>query len=211
MAMFQDRREAGCMLGERLSRLGLGDRVVVRAVASGGIPVAHEIAKVLGAPLDVLLARKVRAPGIQGYGLGAVVSGGVTVFNEELLAELRLTSGALEPVCKRALAELERREQRRRNGDESADIVGKTVVLVDDGVETGATLYAAVLATRALAPSYIVCAVPTSARDSVARLEEVADRVVALATPQPYRGVDAAYAENLDPVHACGIDAAHAA
>lgn len=143
MAMLRDRREAGQVLGERLSGLGFDPSVVVLGIANGRIQVARGAARVLSAPLDVPPVRRLRAPGIHGYGLGAVASGGATVFNEERLGELRLTEAALEPVRKRALAELERRERLLHHGEGSADLAGKTVVLVDDGVETGATLYAA--------------------------------------------------------------------
>jgi predicted phosphoribosyltransferase len=193
--IFRNRVEAGAALGERLRELGFHEDVVVLALPRGGVPVAREVAVALGAPLDVLIVRKIGAPFNPELALGAIAFGGVTVYNEELLAELGLDKASLEGVRLRELAELERRERAYRGGRPLPDLKDKTVVLVDDGVATGATMHAAVTATRALHPKRVVVAVPTSATDSAARLEAVADRVVALATPEPYFGVGAWYAE----------------
>lgn len=193
MKLFQDRREAGQGLGERLARLGLGNNLLVFGLAGGGIPVATEVAKCLGVAMEVLLVRRLRAP-FRDITVGAVGFGGVTVYNEESLAELRPDARGIAQTRLRELAELGRQERHYRGSRPLPDVTGKTVVLVDDGIDTGATMYAAALAVRALAPGRIIAAVPTSARDSVARLEEVADRVVALVTPQPYGGVAGSYA-----------------
>ena len=183
------------MLGERLKALGLVEDVVVLALPRGGVPVAREVAAALHAPLDVLVVRKIGAPFNPELALGAIAFGGVTVYNEQLLAELGIEEAELDGVRRREQAELERRERAYRGERPPPDLEGKTVVLVDDGVATGATMHAAVTATRALHPRRVVVAVPTSARDSYARLAEVADRVVALATPEPYFGVGAWYEE----------------
>jgi predicted phosphoribosyltransferase len=193
--IFRDRIEAGIALAERLRALGLHEDVVVLALPRGGVPVAHEVAVALDAPLDVLVVRKIGAPFNPELALGAIAFGGVTVYNEQLLAELGLEEAELDGVRRREQSELKRREHAYRGERPMPDLTGKTVVLVDDGMATGATMHAAVTATRALHPKRIVVAVPTSARDTVARLEEVADRVVALATPEPYFGVGAWYEE----------------
>ena len=195
MKIFRNRAEAGAALAERLRELGLHEDVVVLALPRGGVPVAREVAVALDAPLDVLIVRKIGAPFNPELALGAIAFGGVTVYNDALLAELGLDKASLEGVRRREHAELERRERAYRGERPMPDLKGKTVVLVDDGVATGATMHAAVTATRALHPKRIVVAVPTSATDSAARLAEVADRVVALATPEPYFGVGAWYEE----------------
>jgi predicted phosphoribosyltransferase len=141
-----------------------------------------------------LSVRKLGAPFNPALALGAIAYGGGTVYNDGLLAQLRPDEAALEGIRVRELEELGRRERTYRAGRPPLAIVGATVVIVDDGMATGATMHAAVVATRALAPARIIVAVPTAALDAVERLERVEDRVVALATPEPYFGVGAWYA-----------------
>lgn len=191
--IFRDRVEAGAALGERLNALGLGENVVVLGLPRGGVPVAREVAAVLHAPLDVLVVRKLGAPFNPELALGAIAFGGVTVYNRELVEALGLDQSALDGERRREQAELERRERAYRGELPMPDLEGKTVVLVDDGIATGATMQAAITATRALHPTRIVAAAPTSACDTFARLEQVADFVVVLATPEPYLGVGAWY------------------
>jgi predicted phosphoribosyltransferase len=195
MKLFRDRTDAGARLGERLRTPRLGKDVIVLGLPRGGVPVAREVAAALEAPLDVLVVRKIGAPFNPELALGAIAFGGVTVYNESLLRELGLDAADLEGVRSREQAELTRRERAYRGDRPMPSLAGKTVVLVDDGIATGATMHAAVTATRALQPKRIVVAVPTSAVDSVTRLEGVADRVIALATPEPYFGVGAWYEE----------------
>jgi predicted phosphoribosyltransferase len=172
---------------------GVGSDVLVLGLPRGGIPVACEVGAALGAPVDALVVRKLGAPFNPELALGAIAYGGVTVYNDELLASLDLDEAELRPVRARELAELERRERAYRAGRLPLAVAEATVVLVDDGMATGATMHAAVVATRALAPARIIVAVPTAATDAVERLERVADQVVALATPEPYFGVGAWY------------------
>jgi predicted phosphoribosyltransferase len=191
--IFRDRREAGKQLGERLRELQLGRNLIVLGLPRGGVPVALEVAKALAAPLDVIVVRKIGAPFNPELALGAVAFGGVTVWNDALLRELRIDESDLESTLNREQAELQRREQAYRGAEPMPDLKGLTVVLVDDGIATGATMHAAVLATRSLHPRSVIAAVPTSSVDSVERLEAVADGVLALATPEPYYGVGAWY------------------
>jgi putative phosphoribosyl transferase len=195
MKIFRDRTEAGMELGRRVARLGLTGPVIVLGLPRGGVPVACEVAAALAAPVDVLVVRKLGAPFNPELAVGAIAFGGVTVYNEQLLEQLGLDSQALESIRARELEELERRERAYRGSKPPPDLAGKTVVVVDDGVATGATMHAAVLACRKLEPRRVLVAVPTAAVDAVARLTEVADRVIAVHTPEPYFGVGAWYAE----------------
>jgi len=195
MQIFRDRKDAGLRLAKRLRSLRLGRDVIVLGLPRGGVPVALEVAMALGAPLDLIVVRKLGARFNPELALGAVAFGGVTVYNEVLLRDLGLGKDDLEDTRSRELKELERRERAYRGARPMPDLAGKTVVLVDDGIATGATMLAAVAATRALHPKRVIVAVPTSAVDSAARLETVADRVIALATPEPYYGVGAWYEE----------------
>jgi putative phosphoribosyl transferase len=178
-----------------LRELRLGKNVIVLGLPRGGVPVALEVAAALHAPLDVIVVRKIGAPFNPELALGAVALGGVTVLNDALLRELRIDETDLEAARSRECAELERRERAYRGTRSMPELGGTTVVLVDDGIATGATMHAAVLATRAMSPRSVIVAVPTSAVDSVERLEAVADGVIALATPDPYYGVGAWYEE----------------
>jgi len=192
--IFRDREEGGRELGLRLRALGVHDDLLVLGLPRGGVPVACEAAAVLAAPVDVLVVRKLGAPHNPELAVGAIAFGGVTVYNDELLEMLNLTEQDLEPTRRRELAELTRRERAYRGGAAPLAVTNRTVILVDDGVATGATMHAAVLATRRLGPQRIIVAAPTAASDSVARLERVADRVVVLETPEPYYAVGAWYA-----------------
>jgi putative phosphoribosyl transferase len=195
MTIFRDRSDAGQRLGLRLQQLGIAGEPIVLALPRGGVPVACQVAAALGAPVDVLVVRKLGAPGNPELAVGAIALGNVTVYNERLLAELELDEPALAPIREREGIELGRRERAYRGDRPPPVLEGKTVIIVDDGVATGATMHAAVLAARQLRPREIVVAVPTSAADSILRLENVADRVVALSMPEPYESVDASYAQ----------------
>jgi predicted phosphoribosyltransferase len=193
MQIFADRIAAGRSLGQRLVELGISGQIVVLGLPRGGIPVAREVAAALGAPVDALIVRKLGAPFNPELALGAVAYGGMTVYNHDLLAQLDIDEAALDSIRSRELAELERRERAYRGDRRPPEVAGATVVIVDDGMATGATMHAAVVATRALSPARVLVAVPTAAIDAVERLERVADQVVVLATPEPYFGVGAWY------------------
>ncbi len=193
MKLFHDRVEAGNELGARLARLGLTGPVLVLGLPRGGVPVACEVAAALDAPVDVLVVRKLGAPFDPELAVGAVALGGVTVYNSSLLRELGLDEEDIAATRARELAELARREQAYRGAKPPPDLAGRTVVIVDDGIATGATMNAAVVAARNSSPRRVIVAAPTSAVDAVARLEDVADRVVVLHMPEPYLGVGAWY------------------
>ncbi len=154
---------------------------------------AAAVADELDAPLDVLVVRKIGAPFNPELGVGAIAFGGGVVYNEPLLASLGLTEESLEATKTREQAELARRESAYRGDRPQPVIAGKTIILVDDGVATGATMYAAAMAIRELAPAQLLVAVPTCSVEAKAWLEEVVDEVIALATPEPYIAVGAWY------------------
>jgi putative phosphoribosyl transferase len=191
--VFADRRAAGRELGARLARDYADHELLVLGLPRGGVPVAWEVAAALHAPLDVFLVRKIGAPFNPEFAVGAMASGNITVFHRGALAALGLEEPDLEPIVARERAELARRERLYRSGRPPLALSGKTAILVDDGIATGATMEAAVKAAKALSPAKIVVAAPTGASDSVESLQGVADEVVVLSTPEPYVAVGAWY------------------
>jgi predicted phosphoribosyltransferase len=193
--VFQNRREAGRQLAERLA----GDRnrpdVIVLALPRGGVPVAYEVARALGAPLDVFVVRKLGLPGHEELAMGAVATGGVRVLNQELVDRLQIPPHVIDAVSAREQAELRRREQLYRGGRPLPDVAGRTAILIDDGLATGATMQAAIKALRQLAPARIVVAVPTAPRDTCEALRSEADEVICDITPEPFFGVGLWYAD----------------
>ena len=185
--IFSDRRAAGRALGAELAPLGLNDPVVL-ALPRGGVPVGYEVAQRLAAPLDVLVVRKVGAPGQPELAIGAV-GRGVTVSDDDTLALLGVTREYFEAAAGQERLEVERRERMFREGRPPLDLHGRTAILVDDGLATGSTMLAAVGVARQLGAAQVVVAVPVAAREAVARLAARADRVVNLATPEPFAAV----------------------
>ena len=180
---FTDRRAAGRALGERLSSLALEDPVVL-GLARGGVPVAYEIAQRLDAGLDVLVVRKIGAPGNPEFGIGAIAEGGVRVLDHNTVRALLVSTEELEAAIARATAEVEARVQRYRGGRPPLDVAGRTAIVVDDGLATGGTARAALRAVRARGPSRLVLAVPVGAPETVLTLREEADLVVCLLQPE---------------------------
>jgi predicted phosphoribosyltransferase len=164
----------------------------------GGIPVACEVANALKAPLDVFVVRKLGLPGHPELAMGAIASGGVRVLNDDLVRRLHVPPSAIDAVARVEQAELERRERAYRGARPPIPIEGRTVILVDDGLATGSTMRAAVLAIRRVLPSHIVVAVPVGARETCRALEEVADEVVCPRMPEPFTAVGLWY-ENFEP------------
>ena len=190
--IFRDRREAGVALGAAL--LGLtGDEPVVLALPRGGVPVAYEIARALHAPLDVLLVRKVGAPGNPELGMGAVAEGGVRVLDRDTIRALMISAEELDRSIERATAELAGQLQRYRGGRPAIELAGRTAIVVDDGLATGGTANAALRAVRARGARRVVLAVPVGSRQAVERLRPEADEVVCLNVPADLRAVGAWY------------------
>ncbi|RIH81094.1 putative phosphoribosyl transferase [Calidithermus terrae] len=186
---FADRHEAGRELAGALSRYARRPDVWVLGLPRGGVPVAYEVAHALGVPLDVLIVRKLGAPRHEELAVGAIGPGGVRVLNRELVRHLGVGPEELEPIERKERAELERRQQAYRGARPFPDLAGKTVILVDDGLATGATMRAAALAVRAMRPARVVVAVPVAPPDTCEALLEVADEVVVLLQPEPFQAV----------------------
>jgi putative phosphoribosyl transferase len=177
------------VLGERLSDYAGREDVVVLALPRGGVPVGYEVALGLGVPLDVFVVRKLGVPGREELALGAVASGGVRVLNEQVVAALRLGEGEIDPIVERELAEVERRERAYRGGRPPLELGHKVAILVDDGLATGATMRAAVLAVRQLGPRRVVVAVPVAAKQTCDAFRGDVDEVVCAVTPEPFYAV----------------------
>jgi predicted phosphoribosyltransferase len=188
---YRDREAAGEELGRQLARYAGRDDVTVLGLVRGGVPVAAVVAARLTAPLDVLVVRKLGVPGAEEVAFGAVGPGGVLVRNEEIAS--RLTAAQINQVRQRESAELQRREQRYRSGRPPLDLTGRTAIVVDDGLATGATARAAVAVARELGAAAVVLAVPVAAPDAVVQLRTLADQVVCPLAPQQFGAVSRYY------------------
>ncbi|MEA2343253.1 MAG: putative phosphoribosyl transferase [Thermoanaerobaculia bacterium] len=187
---FRDRIEAGQLLGRELAaRLGAIDDAIVLALPRGGVPAGYEVAKALGAPLDVFIVRKLGVPGHEELAMGAIASGGVRVLNRDVLDYARVTQQQLDAVAAREERELARREAEYRCNRAPLDVRGRTVIVVDDGLATGSTMRAAVQALRAMEPKRVIVAVPVGAAQTCEEFREIADEIVCLRTPEPFEAV----------------------
>ena len=191
--IFSNRAEAGQLLAEKLNKYAGREDVIVLGLPRGGVPVAYEVARRLGVPLDVFIVRKLGVPGFEELALGAIASGGVRVLNEDVVRALPNANELIESVTTRELAELARREQIYRDGRPAPDIGGRTVILVDDGLATGATMRAAVAALRQLGAAKIVVAVPVGAADTCREIEQEVDETVCAMAPEWFQAVGQFY------------------
>ena len=187
--VFKDRREAGQVLAGLLGAYRGRPDVVVLGLARGGLPVAFEVARALGAPLDAFIVRKLGAPGHEEFAVGALASGGRVVVNDDVLRGLRVTPELLREIAEREGRELERREAAYRGGRPPLDVTGKTVILVDDGLATGAFMLAAVTALRDSNPAQIVVAVPAAPESTCREFAGLVDDVVCASMPTPFLAV----------------------
>jgi putative phosphoribosyl transferase len=186
---FRDRTEAGQLLAERLRSYAGRDDVVVLALPRGGVPVAYEVAKALGAPLGVFVVRKLGVPGHEEVAMGALASGGLVVLDTRLVQQLGLDRHQLERTVAREAEELRRREAAYDGRLDPHELQGKTVILIDDGLATGSTMRAAALAVRDLDPAKIVVAVPVASRETCDAFRDVVDEIICEMTPQPFDAV----------------------
>lgn len=186
---FMNRGDAGQQLAQRMGQFARRADVIVLALPRGGVPVGAEVARALAVPLDVFLVRKLGLPGQEELAMGAVASGGVRALNTDITRALGVTDAMIDRVTAREVEELARRERIYRGGRPYPSLHGKTVLLVDDGVATGATMLVAVRAIRTLGPFAIIAAAPVMSKSAHTALLREADACVTVATPEPFHGV----------------------
>jgi len=199
MLLFQDRTDAGQQLAQKLNEYAGRPDVVVLALPRGGVPVAYEVAQALQAPLDVFLVRKLSLPGHEELAMGAIASGGVRILNQEVINAMRIPGDVIDAISQREQQELARQEQLYRNDNPTPSLQDQIAILVDDGLATGASMAAAVMALRAREPEEIVVAVPIGDTESCERFAQRVDRMICLETPDPFFGVGLWY-ENFTQV-----------
>jgi putative phosphoribosyl transferase len=190
---FRDRTEAGQLLAERLREYEKRPETIVLALPRGGVPVGYEIATQLGLPLDVFVVRKLGVPGQPELAMGAIASGGVRVLNEDVLRAMPYAAANVAEITAEETQEVARRERDYRQDRPRPELDGRTVILVDDGLATGATMLAGIAALRQQEPAQIVVAVPVCPPETLVEIERVADETVALLAPPWFRGVGQFY------------------
>ncbi len=190
---FLNRAEAGRLLAEKLEKYAGRDDVIVLGLPRGGVPVAYEVAKRLCVPLDVFIVRKLGVPGFEELAAGAIASGGVRVLNQDVMRALPNANETIESITARETAELERREQSYRDGRPAPELRNRVVILVDDGLATGATMRAAVKALRQRGVAKIVVAVPVGPPDTCREFEDEADETICASTPEFFQAVGQYY------------------
>ena len=189
MQRFTNRRQAGKELAQKLSKYSQDPNVIVLALPRGGVPVAYEVALALKAPLDVFIVRKLGLPGRPELAIGAIASSGIRILNEDIIDALAIDQAVIDSVTEREREELERREQQYRGDRAAPNVHDRTVILIDDGLATGASMLAAVRGIRAQDPARIVVGVPTAASQAVDLLQPEVDEIVYVLTPEPFEGV----------------------
>jgi putative phosphoribosyl transferase len=191
---FRDRMEAGRRLAQRLKREAVGaPDVLVLALPRGGVPVGFAITQILNAELDILLVRKLGVPGHEELAMGAIASGGIRVLNEELIRRLGISRTVIERATAREQQEIERREQLYREGRPALPIKDRIVILVDDGLATGASMLAAARAARAQKPKRVIVAVPVASHEACEEFRRHVDEVICAETPEPFYSVGTWY------------------
>lgn len=186
---FVDRIEAGQALAKRLSHLAGVPNLIILALPRGGLPIGFEVAKALQAPLNIFLVRKLGAPMHKEFAIGALAENGLRFINQQAVHQLGISETAIEQITAQEQQEIQRRTQLYRGNNPPPEIKGRTVVIVDDGLATGATMKVAIQALRNQHPQKIVVAVPVGAMDTCAELKQLADEFVCLATPVPFHAV----------------------
>lgn len=193
MAYFRDRRDAGRKLAQHLLDYANRPDVIVVALPRGGVPVAYEVALALNAPLEIMLVRKLGMPGHEELALGAIASGGVRVLNEDIIRMLHVPEEVIDQAAHRELQELQRQEANYRGSRPAPQVRDRTVILIDDGLATGASMRAAVTALRTQQPERIIVAVPTAAAETCESFQDEIDEIICAITPEPFLGVSRWY------------------
>ena len=189
-APFRDRAHAGSLLARAvIARMHAGANPVVLALPRGGVPVASPVATLLRAPLDLFLVRKLGLPGEEEVAIGAIASGGIRVLNDRVIAECGIDAATIDLITRREQQEIERRDLAYRGDRPPIELLHRTIVLVDDGLATGATMRAAVTALRSRKPAAIIVAVPVGSREACQDLRHAADDLICLETPEPFIAV----------------------
>lgn len=191
--IFANRTEAGRSLAWRLEKFANRRDMIVLGIPRGGVPVAYEVAKTLHVPLDVLVLRKLGVPGHEELAFGAIALGGTRVLNRHILRQVGLATSEVETITEKERAELLRREAEYRGNLPPLELNGETVILVDDGIATGASLLAGIRAVRALQPARIVVTVPVAPPETCERLADEVDEIICVATPEPFGAVGQFY------------------
>jgi putative phosphoribosyl transferase len=187
--LFENRRDAGQQLAKKLMKYRPQPNLLVLALPRGGVPVAFEVAMALNAPLDIFLVRKLGVPGHEELAMGAIASGGVRVLNQSVIRNLQISQNDIEVVARQEQAELERREHLYRGEHPTSELHGRTIILVDDGLATGATMSAAVTALRQQQPARIVVAIPVAVSETCDAFRDHVDEIICAVTPEPFYAV----------------------
>jgi predicted phosphoribosyltransferase len=193
MAPFKDRRDAGRKLAQKLSAYAKQQNMLILALPRGGVPVAYEVALALSVSLDIFLVRKLGLPGREELAIGAIASGGIRVLNSDIIRMLSIPDEVVNFVARRELQELQRRERLYRGNRPSPELRDQGVILIDDGLATGASMRAAVAGLRAQHPARIVVAVPAAAAETCDAFRSEVDEVICALTPEPFYGVSRWY------------------
>ena len=193
MSFFNDRTDAGKRLAERLSKYANREDVLILALPRGGVPVAFEVAKELNVRMDVFIVRKLGVPGNEELAMGAIASGNIRTLNEDVIRSFRIPQKLIDEATANETRELERRERIYRGNRPAPKISGSTVILIDDGLATGATMRAAVAAVKSKNPNKVIVAVPVAAPDTCSAFGYEVDEIICVATPEPFYGVGAWY------------------
>lgn len=194
-AIFRDRKQAGERLAKKLMRYADRDDVLVLALPRGGVPVGFEIAHALRVPLDVFVVRKIGTPGQEELAMGAIAPGGVREINQDIVEALMISDETIELLARQEQAELERREKAYRGDRPGPEVRDRIIILVDDGLATGASMRAAIHALKKMMPAKIIVAVPVGAVDTCEELGKRVDQIICLDRPEPFYGVGGWYAD----------------
>jgi putative phosphoribosyl transferase len=189
MDKFIDRREAGIILAEYLKDYSGLPNIIILALPRGGVPVAYEISQALSVPLDIFIVRKLGVPGYEELAMGAIASGDTVIFNKKLLNQMDIDQSSIDAILQKEQEELVRRERLYRGNRDFPTLKGKTIILVDDGIATGATMQAAVASLRKHTPASIIIAVPVAARETCEEMANMVDQVICPLQPIDFYAV----------------------